>query len=304
MRIESSFDKCSICLKTVPLTWEHIIPESLGSTLESNIQCKSCNDNLGSKLISKAKTNYPIRLAISSLKKDLPSLYASIEEGQEYTGISSEGISATLKYKGGKMITKTHQKNGRIIYDRSITQKHIVSILRKDNKSEKKIENALKIFNDAPIDVPVQIADNYYALKNVYRDIFQKPADVDMDKRMIILLAYNYLCLVLGDTVYHDYFNSIRNFILSGETEKDFIIHQYYYTEDYKPYHQIYYNANDESIQITIIMFGSIVYTVDLIGITTEKEFNKLYIEDLKKNRILFALTSEDSSKGEYYSNK
>jgi len=172
MRVDSSFKKCSICLKPIDLTWEHIIPESIGGTLESNIQCRNCNSTLGSELVSKAKNNYCIRLAINYLKKQLPSLYESIEEGQDYTGISSEGSSSTLKVIKGKLVTRTHKKEKRIIYDKSITEKHIVSILRKEGKSKNTIKKALLIFNDAPINIPINIVDNIYAIKNVFREKF------------------------------------------------------------------------------------------------------------------------------------
>ncbi len=44
MRIQSNFKICSICLKEKELSFEHIIPESLGGILESDIQCADCNN--------------------------------------------------------------------------------------------------------------------------------------------------------------------------------------------------------------------------------------------------------------------
>ncbi len=68
MIIQIKFKKCSLCLKTVKLTSEHIIPKSIGGTLEAKIQCSACNSLLGTKLVSQIKKNPSIRLAIRNLK--------------------------------------------------------------------------------------------------------------------------------------------------------------------------------------------------------------------------------------------
>ena len=45
-------DICSMCGKVRELNLEHIIPQSLGGTLEVKIYCTECNSELGRELDS------------------------------------------------------------------------------------------------------------------------------------------------------------------------------------------------------------------------------------------------------------
>jgi len=86
MKITWQFDKCILCLKAPPNTFEHIIPESIGGRLQSYILCKKCNDFTGSKLISKVKQDPSIRIALRNLSNKVPDLEESVENGQIYIG--------------------------------------------------------------------------------------------------------------------------------------------------------------------------------------------------------------------------
>ena len=107
MIIKSNFTICSICLKEKQLTFEHIIPESLGGMLKSDIQCADCNNKkLGSKLVSKAKKTYTIRLAISYLRNKLPKLFKQIEEGQKHTARKDDDTTSDSVFKKGTLKSK------------------------------------------------------------------------------------------------------------------------------------------------------------------------------------------------------
>ena len=134
MKAPGGFDKCTLCLSQEKLTYEHIIPESIGGFLEVDLQCAKCNnERVGSKLIPKAKKILPIRLAIRSLKHKLPSLYNAIEEGQEYTAKSSDDSIQTAFLKKGKIISKARKdENGVVLIDRKDTEKNLRGILKKE----------------------------------------------------------------------------------------------------------------------------------------------------------------------------
>ena len=44
MKAPGGFDKCTLCLSQDKLTYEHIIPESIGGFLKVDLQCAKCNN--------------------------------------------------------------------------------------------------------------------------------------------------------------------------------------------------------------------------------------------------------------------
>ena len=80
MRIPTKYTICSICKENGKLTYEHVIPSSIGGTLELQIQCKDCNSNLGSELVSQARKDPIIRSLADKLKDELPELYLRVHQ--------------------------------------------------------------------------------------------------------------------------------------------------------------------------------------------------------------------------------
>jgi hypothetical protein len=88
MKVPWRADQCIICLERHALTEEHVIPESLRGNLKCDFLCKPCNDSFGSAFEAEAKTNPAIRLAVSRLQLQIPSVHSKIEHGQQYTAES------------------------------------------------------------------------------------------------------------------------------------------------------------------------------------------------------------------------
>ncbi len=263
MKIESNFEKCSICLSPKSLTYEHIIPNSLGGTLQCNIQCEQCNKELGSLIVSLAKEVYPVRLAINSLRNILPNLFMTIEKGQQYTGLNKPGDTSDLNFKNGKLKTRARMDNNGILnIDSKDTNKKIKSILTKEGLSPKDIDDSIFNFQKSVVDKPIRLSNKYQAIKRKFKDIYQTPGEIDMNERIIALIAYNYLCLILGSVILKDQLNFIRDFIKNGKVTDKIKIEQHPYTNEYEPYHRIHYEANDVSISIYIILFGSLFYKI------------------------------------------
>jgi len=306
MKLPSNFNSCSICLREIELTWEHIIPESIGGSLESDIQCSDCNNTLGTKIVSKAKQNYPVRLAIRSLRTTLPALFNAIEEGQLYTGIDTEGEAENLLFKRGTLKTVSHKtEEGILNVDQSVTVEKINSMLSKEGLKPEQVEKALGTFEQVSPNKPVQLSETYSAIKRKYKDVYQTPGDVDMDERNIMLIAYNYLCIMFGELVFDSLFNDVRSFITSQiQSTEQFEINQIPYTHDYQPYHSIFYEAHPEQLRIEIVLFGSIVYQVTFHKMTAHRDLNFVYIEDLKNARLLFANTLNDVKQRNFRTNK
>ena len=305
MQLPSHFNQCSICLQNGRMTWEHIIPESLGGTLESDIQCSICNnDRLGSILISRAKENYPVRLAINHLRNELPELFSSIESRQSYTGRGDSAKTETLVFRKNRIITKVvKREDGTILYDKSEAEKHLRKILAKQGSEKVDIEETLLDIRSSPMNEWIRLPLKGAIKKFSYDEVYQMPSRPEMDERIVVLIAYNYLCLLLGKLIFNNRLQFIREFILNGLSTEQISIDQQFYTSEYQPFHRIHYEADDISITIKILLFGSIHYTVTFWGISTYIS-NKILIEDLKCKRIAFAETFEDAERKEIFTNK
>ncbi len=253
MKIKSNFQLCSICLEEKELTYEHIIPESLGGILEADIQCADCNNNkLGSKLVSKAKRTYTIRLAINYLKHNLPKLYNKIEEGQEYIAHREDKTTSEAILRNGKIKNKAEKSDdGSINIDRKDTEKKLKEILTKEGLTKEEIEKKLDEFEKVEVGKRHKLTDGLTIIKRRFVSWFQKPSNTNLDNRVIALIAYNYLCMVIGDTILDLRVNFLREFILKGTETDNLIIEQIPYTNQYEPYHKIFFEPGDNDIKVT-----------------------------------------------------
>lgn len=303
MKVPSGFNKCSICLTEGALTYEHIIPESLGGFLEADLQCAKCNnDVLGSKLVSKAKRTYTIRLAIHALKKELPSLFESIEEGQVYSAKRSDETITTAFFKKGQIVSKAGIENdGSLVIDRKDTENNLKNQLKKEGLSDEQIEYKLNEFSNLKVDQPFQISNTIRVIKRKFISLFPLAGDVDMDNRIVTLIAYNYLCITVGETVLDEYFDAVRNFIHGGTIVDKLIIEQFPYNGPYRSYHKLYRENLDDRTRVTIVLFGSIAYVVSFLQMKIMTDENYVMIQDLKEKKIYFSETIEDAKNNIFY---
>ena len=303
MRIQSNFKICSICLEEKELTFEHIIPESLGGILETDIQCADCNNKkLGSKLVSKAKKTYTIRLAVNYLKNNLPKLFKQIEEGQEYIARKNDTTTSEAVIKDGVIKSKAEKaSDGSINVDRQDSEKKIREIFAKEGLSKEEIDSRLDEFKNIEVDKPHKLTDSITVVKRKFVSWFQKPSEPYMDERVIALIAYNYLCMVIGDIIIDSKMNFIREFILNGTKTDNLIIEQIPYTNEYKPYHKIFSEPEETEIKITIVLFGSIVCIVTVKNLGAPKDYNWILVQDLEERSVYISESFEAVKKREIY---
>jgi len=291
------FNKCTVCLSDTNLTWEHILPVSIGGLLEIKSQCQICNnDRFGTNILPALKEYYPIRLAINSLRKKLPSLYDSIEHGSLYTAIDSLGKIRELFFRAGRLFTLvTKEKDGSLIYDSKEADKHILSILKKEGKSKEMIEESLREYSEAEAGTEVILSSGMRILKSSYSEIWQKPGPTTLDQQVIALLAYNYLCFLLGNDIYVNHFNGIRNLLLNGIVTDQINIEQIPYMNSYAPYHKLWIETDNNSTTIFIVLFGSIGLKLGMHNIVIQGGNNILEM-DLIENEVYSAMPFEEEN--------
>ena len=303
MRLKSNFKLCSICLEEKELTFEHIIPESLGGFIESDIQCADCNNRkLGSKLVSKAKKTYTIRLAINYLKKKLPRLYKEIEEGQEYIAHKIDKTTSEAVLRNGRIKSRAEKAvDGSINVDRQDTEKKLKEILTKEGLTKAEIDEKISDFKKIDINTPYKITDTITVIKRAFVKWFQKPSEPYIDERVIVLIAYNYICMVAGEGICDFRMNFIREFILNGTKTDNLIIEQIPFTNEYAPYHKIFSEPSDTEIKVTIVLFGSIVSIVTVKNLSVPKEKNWILVQELEERSVFISESFEAVKRREIY---
>jgi hypothetical protein len=303
MKIPTCFDRCTICLEEKPLTREHIIPESVGGTLEADLQCKDCNSGLGSRVVSQARKDPTIRFAIRSLRYQLPQLYHTMEEGQLYTAVDDDGQTVSAKLRDGRLKTRAQKmEDGTFIFDPKTGQETIQSVLQNRGLGPEEIRTTIDKFKDSPIGQLVGLSTQISAVRREIKSAFPQFEFPEMDERVPVLVAYNYLCLLLGIQVFDKRLNFIRRRIVADEPS-DRLKVEGLTSREYRPFHQVYSEPEEKGILVKISFFGWLVYHVHFLGVIYGGPY-VIYVEDLKDKRSLLAFCVEEAQKGIFHSTK
>lgn len=197
------FQKCIICNSQEDLTYEHIIPESLGNyTLGEKFVCKNCNSKMGSKIDSVLCNNPIIQLFRS--KYDI--------KGKKGNTVKMQGEFAGKKasFKNGKIkISNSFEKTGENTYTASADtfeelEKIIVSGLKRRKISDEEVQKQIE---KIPVDSQVKRYENVSFKANFTydRNEYIMP---------IIKIAYEYACHALGPKYLEDVVgNNLKSYI-------------------------------------------------------------------------------------------
>lgn len=306
MKIKFDFDKCIYCLENPADSWEHIIPESIGGRLQVRALCSHCNNSLGSELISKVRKDPSIRLAVKNLKSKIPELFRSIENGQPYFAPGKDNTVVRLIRKNGRYVIVPEQKeDGLIILDTKQVSKNIAQKLKKGGLTEDEIADKIQSFQELEPDKMIQLSNNLKVVKRETGPIEQcftnlKDKRVNLlGERVVVLMAYEFLSLLIGNSIYEDRLDFIRNFIREGKQSAKLVIKSFM-TRDYSPDHRIYPELLKREIIINIILFGWLWYKVLLKSFALSSP-DFVYVEDLKNKKTLIAETVAEAKQDIYF---
>ncbi len=285
------------------MTSEHIIHESIGGTLEAEIQCVNCNSVLGSKLVSQARQDPVLRFAIQNLKDDLPDLYASMEHGQKYMAKDVTGKSVITKFKDGRFETQAQKKDdGSIIFDTKKGQKNIISMLSKEGLTPDEIENALQRLKETPDNQKIRLSKSIEVVRWGIESYFPAIKKPEMNPRLVLLIAYNYLCVILDEFILDRRLDFIRSYIVNGDLS-DKINIESFTSRQYDCYHRLNPEYSSDETRVKIILFGWLIYIVHIRGLVCNCP-DPAYVEDLKNRRGLIATSVEEAKQNIFYSTK
>lgn len=306
MIIKLDFQKCIMCTENPPNSKEHIIPESIGGTLEIPALCTDCNSTFGSELVSKVRKDPSIRSAVSNLKREIPDLYETIEKGLPYLAKGNDDTVVKLIRKNGKFIVLSEKKeDGSIIYDSKKAGKNISKMLKKEGLPEHKIVEKIESLKKLKPDEMIQISNNLKAvnretgpIEQCFVDINKKRVEL-LDEEVVVLMAYEFLSLLIGNLILDEQFGYVREFI-KNRTKSEKLLIEHLTRREYEPYHEIYPELLETEIIINIILFGWMWYKVHFKDFKLSSP-DFVYLEDLKNKRSLYAKSVDEAKKGIWY---
>jgi hypothetical protein len=301
MKFKNLFSRCILCLDNSADSLEHIIPECIGGNLEINFLCTNCNNTKGSELVSKLKEDPSIRLAVRNLKNQIPGLFDQIENSQYYIGKDKDNNSIQMVYKNGSLKVKAHKKDdGSLIFDTQRGLKNIREMLKKDGLTEEEINNRLKIYQESENEVDIQLSETIRVAKKQLSEPFPSLLGLLINDRTLVLIAFEFLSLLIGDLIYENRFNHIRDFINEGKENENILVERLG-DRHYSPLHKIYSEFKGNEIVINIVLFRWLFFKVYFKNVPIEVE-DRVYILDLTNGKSLFAKSIDDARKGVFYS--
>ncbi len=296
MLIDTKFNRCILCLKSIPLSKEHIFPESIGGRFQARILCTSCNNNRGSNLFATIKKDMGYLEGLKYLKNELPDLYKSTEF--KYASRASDGNIVYSRTKNGIHKVQTKKSlDGSIITNKKDACIIIHGLLSSKGYCVSGINDCVQKYKQLAINSEIRIGKELIVKTKLGPSLVPKPEDDETCKLAVTLIGYEFLALLLRDDIFDSRLDYLRDFIKTGiQTNKiNFAIFGNVIS-NYRSRHEILFNQSNEQLIITVKFLGASIYKI------TFTEFiwkipDIIFIEDIKQKKSFIA-SIEDAKKG------
>lgn len=301
------FENCILCLKKGPLNKEHIIPEFLGGNLKAYCLCKKCNSRLGHSVVADSKAAAEIVLAIGSLRKKLPDLYNRIIENSHFYATAGDKFKTPYIYKKQKnkyeFVAKPHTaQDGSLIVDTKDAPKHLCKMMKKDGLSDSEISSAIETSKSLENYRPVQLTPNIRLIKREAETFNLKMPGKILDLALTLTISFEYLALLIGNSILDTRFDYIRKCILKNQPCNSISINSYF-SRPYKPYHSLSAKYINGQLCIQVCFFGALIYKISYHNTLVNGKNTPcpLYLEDLLNKKSFLALSIKDAEEGVFY---
>lgn len=166
MNVDWDGKSCILCLKTAPLTCEHIIPESIGGQLTCSFLCKDCNSFLGAKIEAALREDPSIRLSTDYIRRVKPELAIRIEEGLAFFVNCSDGPGKAYQKDGNIRLTPRKASDGTLILPADMARASIEKMMQRAEIPAADASQALARFDSAKINEPEEVYPGVHAIYN------------------------------------------------------------------------------------------------------------------------------------------
>lgn len=294
---------CILCKNQIPKSdpKEHLIPQSLGGKLQYQLLCRSCNNNLGARLYSCYKFDGMVRYAATMLQKKHPKIYKNVENRQLYTTDAPIGTKLVAKRdSNGINIIGGKQDDGSLVLPTKHAEKKIQKMIAESQENLSILKTGQSII-EVPNNQEARIDQNYVFIRwhqEKFRPDFSK--NKNADPRAAVLTAFEYLYLLLGDTVLKSEFDHVRDYI-NNVTESPLIEVEYLRSKEPKSFHLIYPEYYNDRVTITISLFEYAVYKVTFHKMRITGAMDFVHLLDLESGEKLFANSVKEAKDHKWF---
>lgn len=295
MLIPSHFNRCILCLKKLPLSKEHVFPESIGGRFQALILCTPCNNNRGAQLAATIQKDSWYLAGLKHLQNELPDLYKNTSF--KYASRAPDGTVIYSSIKNGihKVATKTAQ-DGTITTDEKNTDKIIQGLLSQKGYNDSDLKDWGQKCNRLSPNTEIRIGKDLLVKKKSGPLLVPKLEGDGTCEFAAALIGYEFLSLRIGEHIYDSEFNYLRDFILTGSPSKEINLEMLYNnnTNNYRPRHEIMFMQNGDKLIITVKFLGASIYRITLANLVW-KTPGFVFIEDIKQRKSFIASSIENA---------
>ena len=246
------------------------------------------------------KSDPTIRLSVQNLKSEIPQIFRSIEQHQPYLGICEDKENVEMFFsKNGLKVKSSMNKRGVLTSDIKDIPKHLKNYLEMDGLSTHEISEKLDLIPGLEDGQEVKLSQKTKIKKNKIDKTAQKLNGTFMDIRVPVLMAFEFLALLIREEIYNPDFNFVRNFILL-DTKSDRIQVSRCLRKGCKCYHQLYPFFHDAYTSIIIVLFGQLAFNVTFKSLKIET-LDIVLLEDLRRKEILISKSVSEAQDGRYF---
>jgi len=137
-------------------------------------------------------------MALSSTN---PDLLRAINDGQIFN--TNQGLQ--FKAKGGTLKVRPKKNaDGSLIQANEDAKRTLARIMEKAGKSKAFVESRLEAYENAPAGILIQLMPDLAVKKSKSAEINLFPGGDPMHSTLLLKIAYEFIALHLGNTIYHD----------------------------------------------------------------------------------------------------
>ena len=300
MKIATGFGRCIICLSGQPGSWEHIIPRSIGGTLQARVLCDRCNHTLGSELVSKLKGDPSIRLAMEQLRNRIPSLYARTYRKAPFTGKAMDGsvIRFSIAEGQGRVIAGRGAQDS-VIRDTREAAEALGTKLTRLGLPPHEVSHWQRAFAELEDGVPLRVPSGDLFVKKPVPRLFPEFTGQHIDDRLHVLVALEFLALLEGNRIYNQALNPVRGYVSAGIPSTHVSVEHLAAGRTADTFHAIVVAPEESAVHVEVRLFRWIVFRVTFRGYRYSGP-DSVYLEDLQSSRGLFSWTRAEARLGRW----
>ena len=136
-------------LRQEALTFEHLIPKSLGGRLTSRFLCQPCNATLGHRIEHAARFDPSIGIAVQRLIPTIPDIAGRWRKPSDISARAKQGYRPDTCVRGDFRVF-SRKASRRFVQPTNEARKTVERILRKEGYAMLPLQEALRRFDEAP----------------------------------------------------------------------------------------------------------------------------------------------------------